>query len=186
MMMDNKEVAEIIRAVLAGKSAAFSRLLEEFGLPLRAYIHARVQNVADAEDLAQETFIAAYRGLSKFQTDQSFEAWLYGIARHRVFGYYRSTTRRQRSNERFREECLVRIEPELQEVEQDNELGSLTKLVACIESLPERMRIVIRSRLQGHDGSMIADLIKTTRGAVYMLQLRANEQLRECMMKGTQ
>lgn len=186
LSMDDTEVAKIIRVVLGGKPTDFSRLLEEFGLPVRAYIHARVQNRADAEDLAQETFIAAYRGLSKFQIGQSFEAWLYGIARHRVFGYFRSTSRRQRANERFREECLLKIEPELELAEQDAELDSLNKLVACIESLPERMRAVIRSRLQGHDGSMIAELIDSTRGAVYMLQLRANEQLRECMMKGTQ
>lgn len=182
--MDECEVAEVIRAVLGGKPAEFARLVDEFGLPVRAYIHARVQNGADAEDLAQETFIAAYRGLSKFETGQSFEAWLYGIARHRVFGHFRSTSRRQRSNERFREECLTKIAGELQVIEESAKPDRLKQLLACIEKLPERMRVVVRSRLQGRDGSMIAELLDSTRGAVYMLQLRANEQLRECMMKG--
>jgi RNA polymerase sigma-70 factor (ECF subfamily) len=159
--------------------------VREFGLPVRSFIHARVQNAADAEDLAQETFIAAFRGLSKFQLGQSFEAWLIGIARHRVLGHFRSTGRRHQANERFREECLTKIELELAEVEGESGHDPLNRLMNCVEKLPERMRQLIRSRLRGEDASMAARLLDTTRGAVYMLQLRANHQLRECMMKGS-
>jgi hypothetical protein len=54
----------------------------------------------------------------------------------------------------------------------------------CVEKLPERMRQVIRARLRGEDGTKTADLLSTSRGAIYMLQLRANSQLKDCMMKG--
>jgi RNA polymerase sigma-70 factor (ECF subfamily) len=183
--MEDEEITEAIRSVLAGKSQEFSRLVGEFGLPVRSFIHARVQNSADAEDLAQETFIAAFRGLSKFQIGQSFEAWLIGIAKHRVLGHFRSSGRRHKANERFREECLTRIEIELCEIERENGRDPLKRLMDCVEKLPERMRQLIRARLRGEDGSMAAALLNTTRGAIYMLQLRANSQLRECMMKGT-
>ena len=182
--MDGKEVADVIRAVLGGKSPEFSRLVREFGLPVRSFIHARVQSTADAEDLAQETFIAAYRGLDKFDTTQSFEAWLIGIARHRVLGHFRSADRRQRINQRFREECLARIEAELGGIEAETGADPLKRLMDCVEKLPERMRQVIRARLRGDNGSMVAKILNTTRGAIYMLQLRANDHLRECMMKG--
>lgn len=184
-MMDDQEIADVLRTVLAGNSQEFSRLVAEFGLSVRSFIHARVQNAADAEDLAQETFIAAFRGLSKFQVGQSFEAWLIGIARHRVLGHFRSTGRRHKANERFREECLTRIEIELGELERETGRDPLKQLMDCVEKLPERMRQLIRARLRGEDGSMAATLLNTTRGAIYMLQLRANSQLRECMMKGT-
>jgi RNA polymerase sigma-70 factor (ECF subfamily) len=184
-MMEEHEITDAIRAVLAGNATEFSRLVREFGLPVRSFIHARVQNVADAEDIAQETFIAAFRGLAKFDTAQSFEAWLIGIARHRVLGHYRSTGRRQKANERFREECLTVIESELREIESATGHDALQRLMACVEKLPERMRMVIRARMQGENGSMVAQLLSTTRGAIYMLQLRANDQLRECMMKTT-
>jgi RNA polymerase sigma-70 factor, ECF subfamily len=182
--MDDAQTADVIRAVLAGNSAEFSQLVREFGLPVRSFIHARVQNAADAEDLAQETFIAAFRGLPKFMIGQSFEAWLIGIARHRVLGHFRSTGRRQKTNERFREECLARIESELCGIEDETAHDSLKRLMDCVEKLPERMRQVIRARLRGEDGTMVAKLLHTTRGAIYMLQLRANDHLRECM-KGT-
>jgi RNA polymerase sigma-70 factor (ECF subfamily) len=182
--MDDNEVTEVIRAVLAGKQPEFSRLVREFGLPVRSFIHARVQNAADAEDLAQETFIAAFRGLAKFDIHQSFEAWLIGIARHRVLGHFRSSGRRQGAIQRFREECLVRIEVELAEIEEQTGHDPLERLMDCVEKLPERMRLVIRARLRGEDGSKTATLLNITRGAVYMLQMRANGHLRECMMKG--
>jgi len=183
MKMDNQEVADVIRAVLAGKQPEFSRLVREFGLSVRSFIHARVRNVADAEDIAQETFIAAYRGLSKFDPDQSFEAWLIGIARHRVLVHFRSSDRRHKANQRFREECLMRIASELTEIEGQFGRDPLKRLMDCVEKLPERMRQVIRARLRGEDGSMAAKLLNTTRGAIYMLQLRANENLKHCMMK---
>ena len=185
MTMDDKEVGDVIDMVLRGNSREFVRLVREFGLPVRSFIHARVRNAADAEDLAQETFIAAFRGLAKFEIGLSFEAWLIGIARHRVLGHFRASDRRHRANERFREECLAKIETELNDIERETGEESLKRLMDCVEKLPERMRQVIRARLRGEDGSMAAKLLNTTRGAIYMIQLRANDQLRDCMTRGT-
>lgn len=179
--MEVTNIQEVIARVLAGEGREFSRLVREFGLPVRAFIHSRVQSQADAEDLAQETFIAAFRGLKKFQPDGSFEGWLIGIARHRVQAHFRSTSRRQTVSQRFREECLVRIDQELEGVEQDRKQEQLTRLMECVEQLPERMRKVVRGRLRGEEGAQTAESLMTTRGAVYMMQLRANELLRNCM-----
>jgi len=183
-MMNDDEITAVIRKVLAGNAAEFSRLVREFGLPVRSFIHARVRNAADAEDLAQESFIAAFRGLAKFDTSQSFEAWLIGIARHRVLGHFRSSVRRHRCNQKFREECLAVIGDELHQIEEETGHEPLKRLMDCVEKLPERMRQVIRARLRGEDGSKTAALLQTSRGAIYMLQLRANGQLKDCMMKG--
>jgi RNA polymerase sigma-70 factor (ECF subfamily) len=183
--MTDDEITAVVREMLAGKTSEFSRLVGEFELSVRSFIHARVRNGADAEDLAQESFIAAFRGLAKFDLEQSFEAWLIGIARHRVLGHFRSITRRQDASEKFREECLARIENELHETEHETSHEALRRLMNCVEELPERMRQVVRARLRGDDGSKVAARLETTRGAVYMTQLRANGQLRDCMMKGT-
>lgn len=183
--MTEDEIADVIQKVLAGNTGEFAHLVREFGLPVRSFIHARVMNAADAEDLAQESFIAAFRGLAKFDLGQSFEAWLVGIARHRVLGHFRATGRRHVSGQKFREECLARISEELYQIEEETGHEPLKRLMACVEKLPERMRQVIRARLRGEDGSKTATLLNTTRGAIYMLQLRANGQLKDCMTKGT-
>ena len=183
--MNQDEIAEVIRKVLAGSAPEFAHLVREFSLPVRSFIHARVRNAADAEDLAQECFIAAYRGLAKFDPDQSFEAWLIGIARHRVLGHFRATERRHNTHLKFREECLARIADELHQIEEETGPDAIRRLMNCVEKLPERIRQVIRARLRGEDGSQTAALLNTTRGAIYMLQLRANNHLKDCMTKGT-
>ncbi|MCU0750160.1 MAG: sigma-70 family RNA polymerase sigma factor [Akkermansiaceae bacterium] len=184
--MTGDEITDAIQRVLAGNSAEFSVLVREFSLPVRSFIHARVRNAEDAEDLAQESFIAAFRGLAKFEIGQSFEAWLMGIARHRVQGHFREEWRRHRTSEKFREECLVRIGSELDGMQQDAGNDALKRLMDCVEKLPERMRQVIRARMRAEDGTKTANLLNTTRGAIYMIQLRANSLLKDCMMKGTQ
>jgi RNA polymerase sigma-70 factor (ECF subfamily) len=179
--MEALEVQQTIGRVLAGESREFSLLVREFGLPVRAFIHSRVQSRADAEDLAQETFIAAFRGLKKFQLEGSFEAWLIGIARHRVQSHFRSAGRRQAAKQRFREECLARIDAELDAEGKELKRSQLAQLMECIEQLPERMRRVVRARLRGEPGARVAERLNTSRGAVYMLQLRANGLLRDCI-----
>ena len=179
--METQEIQEVIGRVLAGETREFSRLVREFGLPVRAFIHSRVQSRPDAEDLAQETFIAAFRGLGKFDKDASFEAWLIGIARHRVQGHFRSTHRWQSACQRFRDECLRRIETEISTAEKQRTHEQLTRLMECIEELPDRMRRVVRARLREESGATTAQRMHTSPGAVYMLQLRANGFLRDCM-----
>jgi RNA polymerase sigma-70 factor (ECF subfamily) len=179
--METYEIRQVVEQVLAGETREFARLVEEFGLPVRAFIHSRVQARADAEDLAQETFIAAFRGLGKYDLEASFEAWLIGIARHRVQGHFRSKNRRQAAQQHFREACLVRIEAELDAVEKNENHHQLARLMDCIEQLPERMRKVVRARLREERGAATAERLQISRGAVYMLQLRANGLLRDCM-----
>lgn len=182
--MREEEIADTIRKVLAGQSAEFALLVREFGLQVRSFIHARVRNPADAEDLAQESFIAAFRGLARFEIGQPFEAWLIGIARHRVLGHFRSSERRQNLIHQFREDCLARIEQDLHQIERETGPEPIKRLMDCVEKLPERMRQVIRARLRGEDGSQTAKTLNTSRGAIYMLQLRANGQLKDCITKG--
>lgn len=181
MKMERNEVNRLIEAVKSGKAREFSQLIRHFGLPVRSFVHSRVQNRADAEDIAQQVFIAAYQGIGKFDMQQSFEAWLIGIAKNRVLMHFRSSDRRHSAHERFREECLTRIEPEMAAAEDDFTTDRLSALMDCVERLPERMRRVVRARLRGEPGEKIAETLNITRNALYMVNLRANANLRECL-----
>lgn len=180
-MMEENEIRRLIRSVKAGRTRDFTFLVREFSLSVRAFIHSRVQNRADAEDLAQQTFISAYRGLEKFDTEQSFEGWLIGIAKNRILMHFRTSDRRRSAHEKFCEECLTRIEPEMAESNKNLDSERIAVLMNCVESLPERMRRVIRARLRGEAGEKIANGLGLTRGAIYMINLRANKALKECL-----
>src|SRR3978361_1443204 len=67
----------------AGDEAAFPALTGPFQRELRVHIYRVVGSAQDAEDLLQETLLAAWRGLGQFEGRASVRAWLYRIATNR-------------------------------------------------------------------------------------------------------
>lgn len=85
---------ELITRVLAtGDRAAFGELVLRHQSAVRLFLrHLTRGDAALADDLAQETFIQAYRGLARFRGDAAFSTWLLGIAHN----HWRNARRRQR------------------------------------------------------------------------------------------
>ncbi len=75
--------AEILRRAQDGQAAAFGRLVELHAEPLWRCARALCHDDHEAEDLAQETLVAAWRSLRQFDGRCRFSTWLYGILRHR-------------------------------------------------------------------------------------------------------
>ena len=69
-----------IEAVLAGERAAFRVLVERHHRGVQAMMMRFARNGADAEDLAQSAFVAAFDALGRFDVEQRFSTWLYRIA----------------------------------------------------------------------------------------------------------
>jgi RNA polymerase sigma factor (sigma-70 family) len=66
--------------VQAGNEAAFGQLMHRWELPVKRFIGRLVFNIAEAEDLAQETFVRVWRHRDKFRPDATFRPWLFTIA----------------------------------------------------------------------------------------------------------
>jgi RNA polymerase sigma-70 factor (ECF subfamily) len=69
-----------IQRVRTGESDAFRILVERHGRGLFRLAYRITGNEADAEDVVQESFIRAYRGLSQYDGRATFQAWIYRIA----------------------------------------------------------------------------------------------------------
>lgn len=69
-----------IEAVLGGERAAFRVLVERHHRGVLAMMQRFVHNAADADDLAQSAFVAAFDALGSFDLEQRFSTWLYRIA----------------------------------------------------------------------------------------------------------
>jgi len=80
MRMDKKTEADIIAEVLAGNSQAYARLVEEYKTAIYNLAYRMTGNFQDAQDLAQEAFIRAYKNLAVFDPSRSFFTWLYTIS----------------------------------------------------------------------------------------------------------
>jgi RNA polymerase sigma-70 factor (TIGR02960 family) len=85
---------ETLARARAGDEAAFRDLTDPYRRELQAHIYRIVGSSQDAEDLLQETLLAAWRGLELFEGRASVRAWLYRIATNRSLDALRASRRR--------------------------------------------------------------------------------------------
>src|SRR5690242_5589197 len=78
----------------AGDEAAFRALTDPYRRELQVHIYRIVGSLQDAEDLLQETLLAAWRGIEQFEARASIRAWLYRIATNRSLDALRASRRR--------------------------------------------------------------------------------------------
>jgi len=77
-----KEDLTLINESLAGNTDAFAVLLERYLSMIYKFSYYYVRDAAEAEDIAQETFIRAWRHLKKFDQEKNFKTWLFAIAKN--------------------------------------------------------------------------------------------------------
>jgi RNA polymerase sigma-70 factor (ECF subfamily) len=70
----------LVRRCLSGERDAFHELTLRYYRPVGAFLLKRVQRPDVVEDLAQETFLEAYRSLKMGRRPENFSSWLFGIA----------------------------------------------------------------------------------------------------------
>jgi RNA polymerase sigma-70 factor (TIGR02960 family) len=80
----------------AGDEAAFRELTERYRRDLELHCYRIVGSVQDAEDLVQETLLAAWRSLDGYAGRAAFSTWLYRIATNRCLNFLRDRNRRPR------------------------------------------------------------------------------------------
>ena len=95
---------ELVLRSRHGDSEAFSALIRAHQRMIHALTYRMTGSLADAEDLAQDTFIQAHQQLDQFRGDAAFGAWLYRIAVNRCLNWRKSDARRARLHEEWARE----------------------------------------------------------------------------------
>jgi RNA polymerase sigma-70 factor (ECF subfamily) len=83
------EEARVIALVRAGEADAFAEIIEHYQAPIIRYLFRLTGDYEMAKDLAQDTFIQAYKGILKTDAELSFKAWLYRIATNNALQHHR-------------------------------------------------------------------------------------------------
>lgn len=101
----------------------------EYQQTLKAFLHSKVSNTADVEDLLQEILIKTFQNLHKVQDASSVKSWLFQLANNTIIDFYRKNARQQRDskidaddlwfadldhNEEFKQKLSLCIEPFIQ------------------------------------------------------------------------
>lgn len=183
MNADVTDLTTLLDRIGRGETDLYLQVVRRYELMLRGYLAGQLYNLAEADDLAQEVFIAAWRDLAGFRRGEDFGAWLRGIARHRLLTHFRSQQRRENAVERFQAEVTRITEQELDAAARNDESRRFDRLLHCISLLPEKLRRVVHAGLEGARPATLAEELRTTVPAIYQLHYRANQLLRECMTK---
>ena len=161
----------------------FEHLVREHQAGLRAFIRALGADEVWVDDLAQETFIVAYRRFDDFETGTDFGKWLRGIARNLVANEHRKNTRRSRLLPFAVTEVLLDQTGGTNDLDPD--LGRLLPLMhECVGRLPEHSRELLRHRYDaGKNASVLARELHMTADAVRQTLMRLRVAVKNCIEK---
>ncbi len=175
--------------------------VDMYGDYLFSFAISRVRNEAAAEDLVQETLLAAMQSRSNFGGQSSERTWLCGILKHKIIDYYR---RRSREVELDQDDTDVSgyefmyqadgpgkghwtaaSKPTAWNEDPESALEHAEFRVAvsnCLGKLPERVANVFTLReLDGYDSVEICEYLQITQSNFWVMMHRARLHLRRCV-----
>jgi len=174
---------ELVKRGQSGDKSAFDVLVLKYQQKVINLVTRYVHDPHIAMDVAQESFIKAYRGLKNFRGDSAFYTWLYRISINTAKNYLVSKSRRMPDDdidaqeaEQYEGGTMLRDlgSPE-HEMLTDEIKNTLT---AAIEALPDDLRIAITLReLEGLSYEEISEAMECPIGTVRSRIFRARESI---------
>lgn len=150
----SKEDGQLVKTVLDGKVGAYTLLIEKYSITVYRYLSAMLSPTdSRIEDLYQETFAAAFSGLSTLKNKDFFKPWLMGIASNKIKSEYRSRKKERELSENLANEDTIGREEMARGGDTDRVREAVKK---ALLRLPEEMREVITMKYFG--GSSYEDI----------------------------
>ncbi len=169
-----------IVAAQNGDEDAFGALVRQHHVAIRAYLIARAGNAHDAEDLAQDTFITAFRKLPEFDPNRPIRPWLRGIAFKRLANY-RKKHRPQYIGGNQELDAILSVAIDSKR-EAGGEVQRVEALQGCLKKLGQEARALVSERyLEGQSVNGICEKTGRKRSAVAMQLHRIRMALKTCI-----
>jgi len=174
---------DIVLRVQRGDRSAFDFLVIKYQHKIIQLVNRYVKDPSEAQDVAQETFIKAYRALGNFRGDSAFYTWLYRIAINTAKNYLVSRSRRSSDYQvDIQDAEALENAPQLQGMETPERLLLNQEIIdtikIAIDKLPEEMRTAIMLReFEGMSYEEIAEAMDCPVGTVRSRIFRAREAI---------
>ena len=171
----------IVHRAQGGDTAAFGQLVEAYqGQVYRLALHMGLSPV-DAEEAAQEAFIAAWKGLPRFRGDSRFSTWLYQLTTHAAIDLMRREKKYQNHTD-IEDTVLVDAAESPQETVEKQETVDMVQ--AAMQTLSPKAREILLLRYQAELGyEEIGAVLGLPSGTVKSRINRAKAQLKEVLLK---
>ena len=180
--MNAPEPSWLISECIAGNHAAIEMLVRQYEAGVFKLAYSILGDEADANEVAQETFIAVLKSLRTYQEKKTFKAWIYTIA----LNLSRSQLRKRKIIERlkmtvggiFRIETQKQVTPEDEVIKTEKEAAIWNEL----NKLDERHRTVVVLRYF-HELSIseISEIMSINEGTIHSRLHTARERLRDAL-----
>jgi RNA polymerase sigma-70 factor (ECF subfamily) len=174
---------ELVSRVQRGDKQAFNLLVLKYQNRIIQLINRYVRDPHEAQDIAQETFIKAYRALASFRGDSAFYTWIYRIAINTAKNHLAARSRRPTDDEieveiaeQFESENSLRDQETPEGILLSEELGRTIQL--ALQELPTELRTAIMLReIDGLSYDEIAEVMECPVGTVRSRIFRAREAI---------
>ena len=181
--MNVSEPSWLVSECIAGNQAAIETLVRQYETGVFKLAFSIVGDEADANEITQETFIAALRSLKTYQEKKTFKAWLYTIA----LNLSRSHLRKRKIIERLQNTLgsIFCVETQKQSSPEEDVIRSEKEAILWSElnKLDERHRIVVVLRYF-HELPIteISEILSVNEGTIHSRLHTARERLRDALM----
>ena len=164
----SREERAWVKGAQAGSAADLERLFRaHWPLAFRAAVLV-VRDAAAAEDIAQESFLAAVRALDRFDRRRPFGPWLHRIVVNRAIDWTRARALR----------AEVREDAAAPTTDEPRDSDASTLVAALAELSPEHRAVIVMRHLLDYSPGEIAEILELPRGTVNSRLRRGLDQLR--------
>lgn len=161
--------AVLIEKCMNGQKDAFAEIVERYQHRIYFMSLTRMRDRFEAEDLAQETFIQAYRKLASYDPQRSFRNWLFTICTNLGKNRLRSRARRRE---------VHNPNPEIKPALTQSPEHCRIDLMAALHKIPEKLRVpLFLKHVEGFSYNEISAVMKIGTSAAKMRVKRGRDQL---------
>jgi len=175
---------DLVHRSQAGDTAAYEELVRRYHGKIYGLVYSMTSNREDAEDLAQEVFVKAWKALGHFREQSGFYTWIYRIALNRTINFRKRRNRRQTV-------AFDEFDPDIKTAESYREFSSKgsvlrkmslgefqEKMNGALLKLSEKHRAVVTMYdVQGMPHGEIAKVMRCSEGTVRSRLFYAHKQL---------
>jgi RNA polymerase sigma-70 factor (ECF subfamily) len=183
-MSDREVDQQLVERAQRGDKQAFGLLVTKYERKLWRLLSRFIRDPAEVEDVAQESFIKAYRALPSFRGDSAFYTWLYRIGINTAKNYLVAMGRRAPTTTEFDSEEAESFEDgdQLRDINTPESVLMSKEVVATVndtmDELPDELRTAITLReIEGLSYEEIAGIMNCPIGTVRSRIFRAREAI---------
>ncbi len=179
-MLTTDQDAQLVRLAQSGDAKAFEALVVKYQRRIARHVARYVKHAGDVEDVVQDVFIRAHRGLASFRGDSAFFSWLYRIATNASLSHVKRAPREVLLGDDAPDERAEAFEPGVSDAENPErtlmakQIGETVQR-ALAKLQPDLAEALMLYEVESKAYSEIAEILDIPIGTVRTRIFRARE-----------